>query len=91
MRFTILAGWVFLSAACGSSSTLPAAPPPPFVPPAPPSGIIGPWRAAARQSADWPATRQLVLDRYGPTLGRAILARAERDDAPAAPLALLPH
>jgi hypothetical protein len=40
-------------------------------------------RTVARQSDDWPATRQLVVDRYGPTLGRTILARAERDDGPA--------
>src|SRR5262245_2328466 len=36
--------------------------------------------AVARQSADWAATRQLVLDRYGLALGRAIVARSERAD-----------
>src|SRR5258708_34567958 len=46
-RFAILAGWVFLSAACGSSSALPAALPPPFVPPAPPAPSAGTSSSAA--------------------------------------------
>lgn len=37
-------------------------------------------RALAREAPDWPATRARVLDRYGATLGRAILARVERSD-----------
>src|SRR5947208_1306991 len=37
-------------------------------------------RAVARSSADWTTTRQLVLERYGPTLGRALLSRIGREE-----------